>query len=123
MAIGMAEEIKFGFSLLSIPQVQVTMDFQYITQHSLLQAELFMFMDWQRCEMGNPLVRIYDAKTNEFIDREMSDSEFEQHQIDNANAEARYASAQAKTEARQSAVEKLSALGLTEEEIQALIGQ
>jgi len=73
--------------------------------------------------MGNPLVRIYDAKTNKFIDREMSDSEFEQHQIDNANAEARYAAAQAKTEARQSAVEKLSALGLTGEEIQALIGQ
>jgi hypothetical protein len=66
-----------------------------------------------------PLIRIHDLSTDEVIDREMNDEEYSdflayQESIAEAEAEAR-AKEQAKAEA-------LAALGLTEEQLQALLG-
>jgi hypothetical protein len=67
-----------------------------------------------------PIVRFHNIETDEVIDREMNDAEFAQYEADAiARAEAK-AEAEAKATARTSAMEKLSALGLTTEEIAAL---
>jgi Mg/Co/Ni transporter MgtE len=68
---------------------------------------------------SKPMIRIHDLSTDEVIDREMSDEEyaaFLEEQAIQAQAEAeRLAKEQAKAEA-------LAALGLTEEQLQALLG-
>ncbi len=69
--------------------------------------------------MTRPIVRIYTAP-GEFIDREMNDDEFAQYQIDQAEEEARQAEAEAKAAAKAAAQAKLSALGLTVEDLKAL---
>ena len=53
--------------------------------------------------------------------RPMNDAELGQHEIDRQAAEQRQAEAAAREAARQSAIEKLAALGLTVAEIEALI--
>jgi hypothetical protein len=52
--------------------------------------------------------------------RPMTDDEYGQWEIDNAEIEARQAEADAKIATRSSALAKLSALGLTPEEIASL---
>ena len=52
--------------------------------------------------------------------RPMTDDEYNQWQIDNAEIEARQAEADAKESTRSSALAKLSSLGLTPEEIASL---
>jgi hypothetical protein len=74
--------------------------------------------------MSKPIIRIHDVTTNEIIDREMTDSEFEVYQaqqaIDAAEAAA-LAEAQANKEAtKQAAQAKLAALGLTVDDLAAL---
>ena len=74
--------------------------------------------------MSKPIIRIHDVTTNEIIDREMTDSEFEVYQaqqaIDAAEAAA-LAEAQATKEAtKQAAQAKLAALGLTVDDLAAL---
>jgi hypothetical protein len=64
--------------------------------------------------MTNPLIQIGDDV------REMTDAEYEQWQIDNAEIATRQAEADAKVAARASALAKLADLGLTAEEIAAL---
>lgn len=54
--------------------------------------------------------------------REMTDKEHKQYLIDQKNAETLVLETQEKNRNRQSALEKLAALGLTEAEIQALAG-
>lgn len=54
--------------------------------------------------------------------REMTDAEYTQWQADNAAHAAAHAAAQAQAEARVSALAKLSELGLTDDEIAALVG-
>ena len=63
------------------------------------------------------------AKPNIQIDdlvREMTDEEYADYQKQQAEAAAQQAEADAKIAARQSALAKLAALGLTDEEIGAL---
>jgi len=70
--------------------------------------------------MTKPIIRIHDVTTNEIIDREMTDVEFEAYQaqqaIDAAEAQAQ-AEALAAKEATQA---KLLALGLTEDDLIAM---
>lgn len=70
--------------------------------------------------MANPIIRIHDLSTGEIVDREMTDEEFTAHKADQKADAARRAEADAKVAARESALAKLSALGLTPEEIAAL---
>ena len=69
--------------------------------------------------MTKPTIRIYEIDGT-FIDREMNDAEFAQYQADQAEAEARQAEAEAKAQAKAAAQAKLTALGLTVEDLQAL---
>jgi len=68
---------------------------------------------------SRPMVRIHNAETNEVIDREMNDAEYETHlmQIEaNKVAEA----AKAKADADKAAL--LARLGLTEDELKIILG-
>lgn len=69
---------------------------------------------------AKPLITIHNIQTNEIIEREMNDQEFAQYKIDQANELARLAEIEAKAEARIAAQAKLSALGLTVEDLTAL---
>jgi multidrug resistance efflux pump len=61
-----------------------------------------------------------DAQTGETTQRLISADEIAQREIDQAEAEARQAEAEVKVAARQSALAKLAALGLTADEVAAL---
>jgi len=67
-----------------------------------------------------PNTLIIDALTGEQTVREMTDVEFEQHQIDLANAQSKQEQAEAKATAKAEAQAKLAALGLTVEDLRAL---
>jgi DNA-binding NarL/FixJ family response regulator len=64
--------------------------------------------------MTNPKIQIDD------LVREMTDEEYKTYLASQAEAEALQAEQDAKVAARQSALAKLAALGLTEEEIASL---
>ena len=70
--------------------------------------------------MTKPMIRIHDVTTNEVIDREMTDKEFEAYEaqkaIDVAEAQA-LADSQA---AKEAAHAKLAELGLTADDLKAL---
>ena len=68
---------------------------------------------------NRPTVRIHNIETNEIIDREMTDAEFTQYEIDQATNQTAQAEAEAKATARQ---EILNRLGLTADEAQLLLG-
>lgn len=74
--------------------------------------------------MTRPTIRIHNLATDEIIDREMNDAEYEQHLENVAKEEARkQAEAQAEVAAAQAkaaAEAKLAALGLTTEDLKAL---
>lgn len=63
---------------------------------------------------------ILDALTGEVVERLFTPEETEEYQSSQATEEASKAEQDAKAAARQSALAKLAALGLTEEEIAAL---
>jgi hypothetical protein len=66
------------------------------------------------------IVTIVNAETGESLDREMTADEIANYQtVQQDNAKA-LAEAQAKADARESALAKLAALGLTQDEINAL---
>lgn len=71
--------------------------------------------------MSKPIIRIHDMETNEIVDREMNEAEFAQYQIDIAYGESRTQKALEKEAAKISALAKLEALGLTEDEVNGLI--
>lgn len=71
--------------------------------------------------MTKPMVRIHDLETNEIIDREMNEQELTQYNIDKAAGEAARNETLAKEAAKASAISKLAALGLTEDEVNGLI--
>jgi hypothetical protein len=64
--------------------------------------------------MAKPLIQIDD------LVREMTDEEFESYLLQQEHAESEILVKQAKIDARASALAKLAALGLTEEEIAVL---
>tara|TARA_R110000823_G_C15780517_1_gene485034 strand:- start:60 stop:287 length:228 start_codon:yes stop_codon:yes gene_type:complete len=61
-----------------------------------------------------------NAVTGKQTIRDLTDDELAQRKLDATEAKARQAEAEAKVAARESALAKLAALGLTEAEIQAL---
>lgn len=61
-----------------------------------------------------------DAETGEQSERPMTAEELAEREVAIAEHAAREAEAQAKVDARESALAKLAALGLTQEEIEAL---
>jgi len=63
---------------------------------------------------------VVDAATGEVTERPLTADEIAEREASRAEAEARQAEADAKVAARESALAKLAALGLTEEEVAAL---
>ncbi len=61
-----------------------------------------------------------DASTGEVVERELTADEVAEFNSLQAEIEAQQAEAQAKADARESALAKLAALGLTQDEINAL---
>lgn len=76
--------------------------------------------------MTRPTKIILDCQTNESIELELTDEEIAQLEADKLEAEARRnaqeAEILAKAEAKASALAKLAALGLTEDEAKAIAG-
>jgi Holliday junction resolvasome RuvABC DNA-binding subunit len=72
--------------------------------------------------MNKPIVVFHNVKTNEIIEREMNNKEFAQWELDQVAEAARQAEQDAKAAAKESALTKLQALGLSEAEIRALVG-
>ena len=66
-----------------------------------------------------PMVRIHNAETNEVIDREMNDAEFEAYQ---AQQEANKVAEAAKAKAEADKAALLARLGLTEDELKTILG-
>jgi hypothetical protein len=66
--------------------------------------------------MSKPMIRIVELDGT-VIDRELTDAELAQHQLDIEKGEARKAEAQAKTQAKAVLLERL---GLTQEEFNTL---
>lgn len=70
--------------------------------------------------MSKPTIRIHNSETDEIIDREMTDAEFAKHKADKVEADAKAAEVDAKAQAKAAAQAKLTALGLTVEDLTAL---
>ena len=68
--------------------------------------------------MSKPMVRIHNVETDEIIDREMTDAEFEQWQTQVAEQEAKIA---AEAEALASKQALLERLGITADEARLLL--
>ena len=68
--------------------------------------------------MAKPTIRIHDLATNEIIDREMTNDEFAQYQIDQAKSLERQAEAEAKATAKAALLERL---GITQDEANLLL--
>ena len=66
-----------------------------------------------------PMIRIHNAETDEVIDREMTDEEFEQYQLGIEAGKARQAEAEAKAAERQAILDRL---GLNTDEAKLLLG-
>lgn len=72
--------------------------------------------------MANPIIKVVNVETGEEIERPMNDQEFKAYKAEQELSKAQLAEAEAKEAARQSALEKLAALGLTQDEIKAIAG-
>lgn len=66
-----------------------------------------------------PMVREHNVETDEVIDREMTDAEFEAYEEARAIAEATKVEAEAKESAKAALLERL---GITEDEAKLLLG-
>ncbi len=65
------------------------------------------------------MVRIHDISTDEIVDREMNDIEFDQYKADQKNSEAIEEQAKAKAIAK---AEILDRIGLTADELKTILG-
>jgi hypothetical protein len=72
--------------------------------------------------MNKPIVVFHNVKTNEIIEREMNNKEFAQWELDQVAEAARQAEQDAKAAAKESALTKLQALGLSEAEAKQIVG-
>lgn len=70
--------------------------------------------------MTKPLIREHNIRTNEVIDREMTDDEYAQHLKDIEAASLRRQVEKEKLAAKAAAEAKLAALGLTSDDLKAL---
>lgn len=68
--------------------------------------------------MSKPMIRIHDTETNEIIDRQMTDEEFAQYEIEVADYLAKETAKAEQAAAKQAALDKL---GLTAEELAAAL--
>ena len=66
-----------------------------------------------------PMVRIHNIETDEIIDREMNHAEYAQYETDK---EAQAIAELAKVKAKADKAALLARLGLTEEELQTILG-
>ena len=73
--------------------------------------------------MSKPIIKIHDVETNEVIEREMTDTEFSEWELDQAKAQADKI-AKAETAATKAAEKTalLERLGITQEEAALLLG-
>ena len=69
-----------------------------------------------------PLITIHNCETQEIIEREMTDEEFFQYEIDQKDSQGIQAKIKIEKAAKASAQAKLAALGLTEEEVASILG-
>ena len=69
--------------------------------------------------MSNPIIRIHDIQTNEVIDREMTDEEFEAYQMQKAQDKIQTESEALKAKTK---ADLLQRLGITEDEAKLLFG-
>lgn len=72
--------------------------------------------------MNNPTIKIHNAETGDVIEREMNEEELAFYTQNQKDVAAQKADFEAKVLARQSAINKLIDLGLTEEEAKAFLG-
>ena len=72
--------------------------------------------------MSTPIVKTLNVVTGEETERPMNSTELEQYEQDQLSAQAREQAEQEKAEARSAAEAKLLALGLTTEDLKALLG-
>lgn len=68
--------------------------------------------------MPNPTIRIHNTETGEIVDREMTKAEYDAYKASAAEAEAKQAAEDALKAKKQEVLEKL---GLTAEEVAALL--
>jgi hypothetical protein len=68
--------------------------------------------------MTNPIIRIHNIETDEILDREMTDSEFNQYKKEEAAEAERLAQVQVKAQAKAAL---LAQLGITEEQAKLLL--
>ena len=72
--------------------------------------------------MNNQIVKIVNVTNGEETERPMNSSELAQYEQDQLNAQAKEQADTEKAEARSAAEAKLIALGLTIEDLKALLG-
>ena len=68
--------------------------------------------------MTNPIIRFHNTETDEVIDREMTDAEYKQHQVDIAKAQS---DELVKTQAEAARNAILEKLGITADEAKILL--
>ena len=68
--------------------------------------------------MSNPIIRIHNTETDEVVDREMTDAEFEQFQADQEAEVQRLAEIEAKAAQKAALLERL---GISEDEARLLL--
>ena len=72
--------------------------------------------------MTNPLIKLVNATTGVELEREMNAQELQAYEAEQAARQTLAVEQAAKAEARSAAEEKLLALGLTTEDLKALLG-
>ena len=72
--------------------------------------------------MTKPIITIHNLETNEIIEREMNAAEYAQYQIDQEAIKNRAKAEADKAAAKASAQAKLAALGLSADEVAAILG-
>jgi hypothetical protein len=74
--------------------------------------------------MKKPMIKIHNVETDEVVEREMTNEEFSQFEIDKDSYElvkaTKQVEADAKAQAKAAAEGKLAALGLTTDDLRAL---
>jgi peptidoglycan hydrolase CwlO-like protein len=72
--------------------------------------------------MTKKMIRIHDVETGEVVDREMTTDEINQLEADRFEFQSMTEKIEARKAAKDSAIAKLAALGLTEDEAKAVMG-
>jgi HD superfamily phosphohydrolase YqeK len=70
--------------------------------------------------MSKPITRIFNIETGETVEREMTDAEHTIYLADQADSQRRIDERASAESAKKVAAEKLAALGLTADDLQAL---